>query len=141
MSALTEIEATAPPVPLVDLTDELRQREQAARQRKNEKRRRLQAKQSTPEQARVFVIPQPVVWLGLAAVIGLAIWIGFEVTGPEQSLPTDPGRVAQPDPTPNETTPVVTYVARCAQLGRCALGRCERQPADKARKRLLGHAG
>lgn len=85
------------------LLDELAQQEAAenARKRRYELRRRAESEPTK----RVVVIPKAIVWLGLAAVLGLVVWIGNlamparPVEMVDSAEPAEP-RVSQPTPAP-----------------------------------------
>jgi len=85
-------------IELVDLTDRL--------DRERREKHRPRPVVSKPEPAkgpRTIVIPQAAVWLSIAAVLGLALWIGMELTRPEPIHTTPPA--AQADPAAPIETP------------------------------------
>lgn len=80
-------------IELVDLTDRL--------DRERREKHRPRPVVSQPKQTsgpRTIVIPQAAVWISIAAVLGLALWIGMELTRPEPIQTTPPTAEADPAP-------------------------------------------
>lgn len=99
LSQLAALEAQAGEVEPIDLTDEIARRESEEKVRQLHLRRAQELRRAGlgGEGSRVYVIPQVVAWLGLAAAIGLVVWLGW----PEPSSPSAVPRVdaVQPEQT------------------------------------------
>lgn len=107
LSALDTAEETGP----VDMTEEITRRELEAKERERERRRALELARNagSNDQKHTLVIPKPIAWLGLAALVGLAaglaVYFGQTTVNPN---PSTPGGAAQ---SPRDDMPTVTNVA------------------------------
>jgi len=106
MGALTEIEAAAPPVALVDLTDELKHRK--LRKLSAERARARRSASQSQADGGPVVISKLAVVLAAAAVLGLIAWLGWPDTQPAAS--SDP-TAQQGDPDVPRTLALATNVA------------------------------
>lgn len=99
------------PIPLIDLTEDMRQREEA------EELKRLKAAGGPQDSSHtdtattptVIVIPRSIVFLAIAAALGFAFWLGFAAFAPDSATPPS-APLAQGD-TPDSVPPDVAVVS------------------------------
>jgi len=114
LALLAELEPSDDEIELVDLTQTLRDRERAKQQRRAQaqRRSRLQTAPVDDHRTRVIIIPKIVAVLGVAAMVGLVVWLGW----PKQSSqpPHQGGNppIAEVDPAPVVATLVRSLDAR-----------------------------
>ena len=100
------------PVALVDFTEESKRRGLKNRKAKaaaDRRRMRLKQSQSSGEDSRGLVISKVAIWLGLAAALGLVIWLGR----PDPQAPQANPEVASRDDSADRQTSVApVYVAQ-----------------------------
>lgn len=103
MSLLAEIEARSPEVSPVDITEQLKQRQQ-------QQSVKAKTRRPDPNSPRVFIIPRAVVWLGIAAVLGIVSVIAaqFYAKGPTAEDPP----IARSTPAPSAGHTAATPAAR-----------------------------
>ncbi|MFI4861436.1 MAG: LamG-like jellyroll fold domain-containing protein [Phycisphaerales bacterium JB063] len=106
LAELAELETRAGAVQPVDRTDELSRRAKQAKERS----RRLRIEAMRRSVARdSAVVPKPVAWLCIAALVGLIATVAFYLNHTAPSPQPNPsGPAAQ---SPSETIPVLTHVA------------------------------
>ena len=97
LAQLAALEAEAGPVELVDQTDEFARRGQAQKKRllfarRDAERRRAHTSHGP---ARPFVFHPALVWISVAALVGLVVWLGWFATGQSSSLPGGEGLVKE----------------------------------------------
>lgn len=109
LEGLAALEAQAGEVVPVDRTDEIARRKRTAKKQARPDAFRARH-EDTPGQNNPLVIPKPLVWLGLAAVLGLIAWIAWPRGG--AAPPATPPTVQREDPAEASPSEQPVYVAR-----------------------------